>query len=118
MKAVVFYGVGDIRLADQPDPRINERTDAIATRAVSTTVQHKVREWIVLTGLAVIIATAALPNPCGATSDPVPVPQPGPGPTDPVPKPSDPRPEPPLPSPPPPAPGPSPSPAPTPVPPP
>jgi threonine dehydrogenase-like Zn-dependent dehydrogenase len=46
MKAVVFYGVGDIRLADQPDPRIRERTDAIVrmtASAICGTDLHMVR---------------------------------------------------------------------------
>lgn len=46
MKAVVFYGVGDIRLADQPDPRIKERTDAIVritASAICGTDLHMVR---------------------------------------------------------------------------
>jgi threonine dehydrogenase-like Zn-dependent dehydrogenase len=46
MKAVVFYGIGDIRLADQPDPRIRERTDAIVritASAICGTDLHMVR---------------------------------------------------------------------------
>jgi threonine dehydrogenase-like Zn-dependent dehydrogenase len=46
MKAVVFYGVGDIRVADQPDPRITERTDAvvkITASAICGTDLHMVR---------------------------------------------------------------------------
>ena len=46
MKAVVFYGVGDIRLAEQPDPRIRERTDAvvrITASAICGTDLHMVR---------------------------------------------------------------------------
>ena len=46
MKAVVFYGVGDIRLADQPDPGIQERTDAIVritASAICGTDLHMVR---------------------------------------------------------------------------
>jgi threonine dehydrogenase-like Zn-dependent dehydrogenase len=46
MKAVVFYGVGDIRLADHPDPRITERTDAIVritASAICGTDLHMVR---------------------------------------------------------------------------
>jgi threonine dehydrogenase-like Zn-dependent dehydrogenase len=46
MKAVVFYGVGDIRLVDQPDPRIKERTDAIVritASAICGTDLHMVR---------------------------------------------------------------------------
>jgi len=29
MKAVVFHGVGDIRLDDVPEPKIQEPTDAV-----------------------------------------------------------------------------------------
>lgn len=46
MKAVVFYGVGDIRLADQPEPTINDRTDAIVritASAICGTDLHMVR---------------------------------------------------------------------------
>jgi len=35
MKAVVFHGVGDIRLEDVPDPRIEEPTDAIVRLTMS-----------------------------------------------------------------------------------
>lgn len=36
MKAVVFYGVGDIRLSEEPDPEIRERTDAIVRMTASS----------------------------------------------------------------------------------
>jgi threonine dehydrogenase-like Zn-dependent dehydrogenase len=46
MKAVVFHGVGDIRLDDVPEPRIQERTDAIVritASAICGTDLHLVR---------------------------------------------------------------------------
>ncbi len=46
MKAVVFHGVGDIRLEDVPDPRIEEPTDAvirITASAICGTDLHMVR---------------------------------------------------------------------------
>lgn len=46
MKAVVFHGVGDIRLEDAPEPRIEKSTDAIVTIAASAicgTDLHMVR---------------------------------------------------------------------------
>lgn len=46
MKAVVFYGVGDIRLAEQPEPRMQDRTDAIvrlSASAICGTDLHMVR---------------------------------------------------------------------------
>jgi len=46
MKAVVFHGVGDIRLDDVPDPRIEQPTDAIvhlAASAICGTDLHMVR---------------------------------------------------------------------------
>lgn len=46
MKAVVFYGVGDIRLADEPEPKIQSRTDAvvrITASAICGTDLHMVR---------------------------------------------------------------------------
>jgi threonine dehydrogenase-like Zn-dependent dehydrogenase len=35
MKAVVFHGVGDIRLDNVPEPRIQQPTDAIVRLSVS-----------------------------------------------------------------------------------
>lgn len=35
MKAVVFHGIGDIRLDDVPEPRIREKTDAIVSLTAS-----------------------------------------------------------------------------------
>jgi threonine dehydrogenase-like Zn-dependent dehydrogenase len=35
MKAVIFYGVGDIRVSEAPDPRIQQRTDAIVRLTAS-----------------------------------------------------------------------------------
>jgi threonine dehydrogenase-like Zn-dependent dehydrogenase len=46
MKALVYYGVGDIRLTDQPDPLLRERTDAIVritASAICGTDLHMVR---------------------------------------------------------------------------
>src|SRR6056297_2559279 len=46
MKAVVFHGVGDIRLDDVPEPRIEEPTDAIiriTASAICGTDLHMVR---------------------------------------------------------------------------
>lgn len=46
MKAVVFKGIGDIRLEDVPDPRIKEPTDAIvrlAASAICGTDLHMIR---------------------------------------------------------------------------
>lgn len=46
MKAVVFYGVGDIRLEDVPEPRIKEPTDAIVrltATAICGTDIHMIR---------------------------------------------------------------------------
>ncbi|HJU06294.1 MAG TPA: zinc-dependent alcohol dehydrogenase [Nitrospiraceae bacterium] len=46
MKAVVFYGVGDIRLAEKPEPKIQNRTDAIVrltASAICGTDLHMVR---------------------------------------------------------------------------
>ncbi|HEY8491315.1 MAG TPA: alcohol dehydrogenase catalytic domain-containing protein, partial [Dehalococcoidia bacterium] len=46
MKAVVFHGVGDIRLEDVPEPRIQEPTDAvirITASAICGTDLHLVR---------------------------------------------------------------------------
>lgn len=46
MKAVVFYGVGDIRITDAPDPKIQQRTDAIVrltASAICGTDLHMVR---------------------------------------------------------------------------
>ncbi|HEY8351514.1 MAG TPA: alcohol dehydrogenase catalytic domain-containing protein, partial [Sphingomonadales bacterium] len=46
MKAVVYYGVGDIRLEDVPEPRIKEPTDAIVrltASAICGTDIHMVR---------------------------------------------------------------------------
>jgi threonine dehydrogenase-like Zn-dependent dehydrogenase len=46
MKAVVFYGVGDIRISEQPDPKIQQRTDAIVrltASAICGTDLHMVR---------------------------------------------------------------------------
>jgi len=35
MKAVVYHGVGDIRVEDVPEPRIKEATDAIVRLTAS-----------------------------------------------------------------------------------
>lgn len=35
MKAVVLYGVGDIRIEDVPEPKIQDPTDAIVKLAAS-----------------------------------------------------------------------------------
>ncbi len=35
MKAIVFHGIGDIRLDDVPEPKIQEPTDAIIRLTVS-----------------------------------------------------------------------------------
>jgi threonine dehydrogenase-like Zn-dependent dehydrogenase len=35
MKAVVFYGIGDIRLEDVPEPKIQEPSDAIVRLTAS-----------------------------------------------------------------------------------
>lgn len=46
MKAVVFHGVGDIRLEDAPEPRIEKDTDAIiriTASAICGTDLHMVR---------------------------------------------------------------------------
>src|SRR6266516_43436 len=46
MKAVVFHGVGDIRLDDVPEPKIKEPTDAIVrltASAICGTDLHMVR---------------------------------------------------------------------------
>src|SRR5690606_24335345 len=46
MKAVVFHGVGDIRLDDVPEPRIQDDTDAIVritSSAICGTDLHMVR---------------------------------------------------------------------------
>jgi threonine dehydrogenase-like Zn-dependent dehydrogenase len=46
MKAVVFYGVGDIRGSETADPRIQQRTDAIVrltASAICGTDLHMVR---------------------------------------------------------------------------
>ena len=46
MKAVVFHGIGDIRLEEVPDPKIEEPTDAIVrltTSAICGTDLHLVR---------------------------------------------------------------------------
>src|SRR5262245_58460545 len=46
MKAVVFHGVGDIRLEDVPEPKIEESTDAIVrltASAICGTDLHMVR---------------------------------------------------------------------------
>lgn len=46
MKAVVFYGVGDIRVREEPDPTIQQRTDAIVrltASAICGTDLHMVR---------------------------------------------------------------------------
>jgi threonine dehydrogenase-like Zn-dependent dehydrogenase len=46
MKAVVFHGIGDIRLEDVPEPRIQESTDAIVritASAICGTDLHMVR---------------------------------------------------------------------------
>src|SRR5262245_33627476 len=49
MKAIVFHGVGDIRLDDVPEPRLQESTDAIvrlAASAICGTDLHLVRGTI------------------------------------------------------------------------
>jgi threonine dehydrogenase-like Zn-dependent dehydrogenase len=46
MKAVVFYGVGDIRLSEEPEPTIHERTDAVVrltSSAICGTDLHMIR---------------------------------------------------------------------------
>jgi len=46
MKAVVFHGVGDIRLDDVPEPKIQEPTDAIVrltSSAICGTDLHMIR---------------------------------------------------------------------------
>src|SRR5437867_518089 len=46
MKAMVFHGIGDIRLDDVPDPKIQQQTDAIirlSTSAICGTDLHFVR---------------------------------------------------------------------------
>ena len=46
MKAVVFYGIGDIRLTERPEPKIQNRTDAIVrltASAICGTDLHMVR---------------------------------------------------------------------------
>ncbi|MGH9940045.1 MAG: alcohol dehydrogenase catalytic domain-containing protein, partial [Blastocatellia bacterium] len=46
MKAVVFHGIGDIRLDDRPEPQIKEPTDAIVrltASAICGTDLHMVR---------------------------------------------------------------------------
>src|SRR6185312_12639519 len=46
MKAVVYHGIGDIRLEDVPEPKIQERTDAIVrltSSAICGTDLHLVR---------------------------------------------------------------------------
>ena len=46
MKAVVFHGVGDIRISEEPDPKIQQRTDAIVrltASAICGTDLHMVR---------------------------------------------------------------------------
>ena len=46
MKAVVFYGIGDIRLEDVPEPKIQEPSDAIVrltASAICGTDLHMVR---------------------------------------------------------------------------
>jgi threonine dehydrogenase-like Zn-dependent dehydrogenase len=46
MKAVVFYGIGDIRLTEEPEPKIRNRTDAIVritASAICGTDLHMVR---------------------------------------------------------------------------
>jgi threonine dehydrogenase-like Zn-dependent dehydrogenase len=46
MKAVVFHGIGDVRLDDVDEPRIEEPTDAIVTltaSAICGTDLHMIR---------------------------------------------------------------------------
>jgi threonine dehydrogenase-like Zn-dependent dehydrogenase len=46
MKAVVFYGTGDIRVSEEPDPKLQQRTDAIVrltASAICGTDLHMVR---------------------------------------------------------------------------
>ncbi len=46
MKAVVFHGVGDIRLDDVPEPKIQESNDAIVrltSSAICGTDLHMIR---------------------------------------------------------------------------
>jgi len=48
MKAVVFHGVGDIRLDDVPEPTIQEPTDAIVrltSSAICGTDLHMPSSW-------------------------------------------------------------------------
>jgi threonine dehydrogenase-like Zn-dependent dehydrogenase len=56
MKAVVWHGVGDIRLDDVPEPKIKEPTDAVVrltASAICGTDLHFIRypqetEWVSL----------------------------------------------------------------------
>jgi threonine dehydrogenase-like Zn-dependent dehydrogenase len=46
MKAVVFYGTGDIRVSEEPDPKLQQRTDAVVrltASAICGTDLHMVR---------------------------------------------------------------------------
>ena len=46
MKAVVFHGIGDIRLDDVPEPKIQEPTDAVVrltSSAICGTDLHMIR---------------------------------------------------------------------------
>jgi threonine dehydrogenase-like Zn-dependent dehydrogenase len=46
MKAVVFYGIGDIRVSEEPDPKLQQRTDAVVrltASAICGTDLHMVR---------------------------------------------------------------------------
>jgi len=46
MKAIVFYGTGDIRVSEEPDPKLQQRTDAIVrltASAICGTDLHMVR---------------------------------------------------------------------------
>ncbi|MES1026419.1 alcohol dehydrogenase catalytic domain-containing protein [Gloeocapsa sp. BRSZ] len=46
MKAVIFHGIGDIRLDDVPEPKIQEPTDALVrltSSAICGTELHMVR---------------------------------------------------------------------------
>ena len=56
MKAVVFYGLGDIRISEQPDPKIQQRTDAIVRLTASAICGNLTVRWG--------IATTAAISPC------------------------------------------------------
>jgi threonine dehydrogenase-like Zn-dependent dehydrogenase len=67
MKAVVFHGVGDIRLDDVPEPEIQEPTDAIVrltSSAICGTDLHMVRGT--LSGMKEVFPPPAMTFPIGA----------------------------------------------------